>query len=273
MALIKCPECGKELSDKARTCVQCGYVLNDDNNTPEQSNTMEQSSTTEKTNATNKKKGVLVIAIACMVLVAAFVVIMLVRSDKSGNTDNSGKSEETTEELTISPEVEGLIKSIDSIGEVSFASQDVIEDLDNKYNALADSDKAQVSNYDKLKSAKESLSKLEEDYNKIKDYIDDADKEFDKFLNYANTSDPMSSYNSNISMMTNVKNMLRDARTVCGDTEAFKTLKNYINTAISDTPTSTVYDNNGLSYELDKHEILAKDFYDIQIELENIKKK
>ena len=27
MALIKCPECGKEVSDTAKTCVHCGYKL------------------------------------------------------------------------------------------------------------------------------------------------------------------------------------------------------------------------------------------------------
>ena len=27
MALIKCPECGKEISDKANDCVHCGYQL------------------------------------------------------------------------------------------------------------------------------------------------------------------------------------------------------------------------------------------------------
>ena len=28
MALIKCPECGKEISDKADKCINCGYPLN-----------------------------------------------------------------------------------------------------------------------------------------------------------------------------------------------------------------------------------------------------
>ena len=28
MSLIKCPECGKEVSDKASTCIHCGYPLN-----------------------------------------------------------------------------------------------------------------------------------------------------------------------------------------------------------------------------------------------------
>lgn len=29
MALIKCPECGKEISDKSKSCIHCGYPLND----------------------------------------------------------------------------------------------------------------------------------------------------------------------------------------------------------------------------------------------------
>lgn len=27
MSLIKCPECGKEVSDKAPACIHCGYPL------------------------------------------------------------------------------------------------------------------------------------------------------------------------------------------------------------------------------------------------------
>ena len=27
MALIKCPECGKEISDKSDKCIHCGYPL------------------------------------------------------------------------------------------------------------------------------------------------------------------------------------------------------------------------------------------------------
>ena len=28
MALIKCPKCGKEISDKAKKCVGCGWIVN-----------------------------------------------------------------------------------------------------------------------------------------------------------------------------------------------------------------------------------------------------
>ena len=27
MALIKCPECGKEISDKTKKCPECGYPI------------------------------------------------------------------------------------------------------------------------------------------------------------------------------------------------------------------------------------------------------
>lgn len=29
MALIKCPECGKDISDKAQVCINCGYPISD----------------------------------------------------------------------------------------------------------------------------------------------------------------------------------------------------------------------------------------------------
>ncbi len=34
MALIKCPECGKEISDQAPACIHCGYPLNQQQQTP-----------------------------------------------------------------------------------------------------------------------------------------------------------------------------------------------------------------------------------------------
>ena len=42
MALIKCPECGKEVSDVASKCVNCGFPLNQsDASNQEKSNNMQ----------------------------------------------------------------------------------------------------------------------------------------------------------------------------------------------------------------------------------------
>ena len=35
MALIKCPECGKEISDTAKNCIHCGYVLKEGTSNPD----------------------------------------------------------------------------------------------------------------------------------------------------------------------------------------------------------------------------------------------
>ena len=35
MALINCPECGKEISDKSKLCVHCGYPINESTNEKE----------------------------------------------------------------------------------------------------------------------------------------------------------------------------------------------------------------------------------------------
>lgn len=35
MALIKCPECGKEISDKSHLCIHCGFPLDEMDNTPQ----------------------------------------------------------------------------------------------------------------------------------------------------------------------------------------------------------------------------------------------
>ncbi len=40
MALIKCPECGKEISDKAAACINCGFPLSELSQTTTTNNTM-----------------------------------------------------------------------------------------------------------------------------------------------------------------------------------------------------------------------------------------
>ena len=44
MALINCPECGKEVSDKATQCIHCGYPLNNATNAPTKEKVKQQES-------------------------------------------------------------------------------------------------------------------------------------------------------------------------------------------------------------------------------------
>lgn len=74
MALIKCPECGKEISDKAGRCPHCGYPIN---SVPEyETNNMRQQNTVEKSKKVSGKKLILllvgivaIVSIGCAILV------------------------------------------------------------------------------------------------------------------------------------------------------------------------------------------------------------
>lgn len=67
MALIKCPECGKEISDQAQSCPNCGYPINNAQQPPVADSQTSDTATTAS--PPPKKKGALKIALAIGVLV------------------------------------------------------------------------------------------------------------------------------------------------------------------------------------------------------------
>lgn len=78
MALINCPECGKEISDKVKACPNCGYPL--ENETP--GDEAEQKPQPVEVTAINlgdpkKKKTVLAVIIIAIVAIAAIVIGVL----------------------------------------------------------------------------------------------------------------------------------------------------------------------------------------------------
>ena len=58
MALVKCPECGKEISDQSETCIHCGYPLKKESKETENPSTEEKavSPTEEKVEETGPKE-------------------------------------------------------------------------------------------------------------------------------------------------------------------------------------------------------------------------
>ena len=78
MALIYCPECGKQISDKAEKCVHCGYQINEIKVEPEK---------------TTKKKGNVLGTIVKAVLISFFIIIII---GLLANGSNSGSRAGTT---------------------------------------------------------------------------------------------------------------------------------------------------------------------------------
>lgn len=71
MALISCPECGKEISDKVKACPHCGYPMQEE----PVSGPQQVEVTGIKINAPKKSTKMKLLLAVCAVLVVAFVVV------------------------------------------------------------------------------------------------------------------------------------------------------------------------------------------------------
>ena len=89
MAIIKCKECGKEISDQAECCIHCGYV-----NKPEPK-VKEKEEKPNKKKSDNKK--VIFICVGVLVLIAIIGIILTVSPSSSTSTTkgNSKKDNRT----------------------------------------------------------------------------------------------------------------------------------------------------------------------------------
>ena len=68
MALIRCPECGKKISDQASACIHCGYPLPKSPTTTHVGFPLE-----EERNGLNKKLIVIGAAVGCSLIIIAVV--------------------------------------------------------------------------------------------------------------------------------------------------------------------------------------------------------
>lgn len=126
MALIKCPECGKEISDAVQICPHCGFPIK------------------------NHKKisGKL---IGIIVVIVIFIAIV-------GFVISCNKLDETEKE-----DVSRVCDAISAIGEVSYSSDAEIASAEELYESLSKKCKRHVENYDELVEARGAYDKLKAD--------------------------------------------------------------------------------------------------------------
>lgn len=85
MALIKCPECGNDISDQAPKCPKCGYVLN-----AETEKSTENADKKEKNKQQWKKYAPIIIALALVVVVFRF--LNTENENNQGGTGSQGQN-------------------------------------------------------------------------------------------------------------------------------------------------------------------------------------
>lgn len=73
MALIKCPECGQEVSNLAPACIHCGYPFSEEQVLePQPSRTKQSTSAVKKNLFTKRQKAIAVICVIAVILAAYF---------------------------------------------------------------------------------------------------------------------------------------------------------------------------------------------------------
>ncbi len=100
MALIKCPECGKEISDKASTCPSCGCPITTNEHAVESSdagNSNSRSSEFNQVSGANSKNKMPIIILAALVVVALIAVLAIKLMPKKVNVEEV-TTEATTED-------------------------------------------------------------------------------------------------------------------------------------------------------------------------------
>lgn len=125
MALIKCPECGKEVTDLEKKCIHCGYPIN-----------------TSKREVPIKK---IVIVVTSIIIILSIILIVIA-------TNKLNESEKS--------EVNRVTEAILDIGEVSVDSDAVISYAENLYTELSSKCQRHIKNRKDLKQARDTYNKI-----------------------------------------------------------------------------------------------------------------
>lgn len=94
MALINCPECGKEISDTCESCIHCGYKLSNN-----------ASSKDKKAN--KKKVSIIAILLVIVIIIGISIAsILIINSIRENNRIEQEKQEQLQEQLLAQEEAE-----------------------------------------------------------------------------------------------------------------------------------------------------------------------
>lgn len=200
MAIMYCPECGKEMSDSLKKCPHCGFKF-------------------KKNKETNKKKKLfvtvsIIVIVVCIVGIVGFMQASklsdeeqtkvteintrinnltqisfsgMEKSEIQSNITNLENLENDYNKLNwkekikikgynnvskqidkaddeidkvINEQVKALISKIDSIGEISIDSKELLDEIENEYNNIEEDYRKKVTNYSVLKKARQKYNNI-----------------------------------------------------------------------------------------------------------------
>lgn len=126
MAMIKCPECGKEISDKASNCPSCGYPI-ENQKIQVSSNVLEQPFIDRKSKKLNKKNILIIAVIVVMVIIGGIIYNIKVVQPQKIEAQNKATYEEAIELLENGKYEDGnkLLKTITGYKDVDIILEQI----------------------------------------------------------------------------------------------------------------------------------------------------
>ena len=101
MALIKCPECEKEISDKAKNCPHCGCPLNEHDST----NSYVDDNFVVKSVIKKPNRKIIIIVLAVILAIAVGIIIFLIAKPDDSDSKKTLNTIETTATTTVTTTV------------------------------------------------------------------------------------------------------------------------------------------------------------------------
>lgn len=74
LALIKCPECGKDISDTVKSCIHCGYMINPKENETSATINQQDNNIKNNNNSEEAKKPKSKFKIGCGIIISIFLI-------------------------------------------------------------------------------------------------------------------------------------------------------------------------------------------------------
>ena len=197
MALINCPECGKEASDKAEKCPNCGYPFANLSNEAEMPGETPKENTEETTrekteeNAAaetpkdKERKWIIPVAVIGAIVIVAVLLTAIVlksidRADLNSGNEKTAIGTSNTETVNTQSKKDGSFEEI-----LNADVQDAIDSITKEYESLA-------SEIDDYKSYKANADKVAEWYTYCEEqsaqlYAQIAADSYEQYQKIANT--------------------------------------------------------------------------------------
>ena len=150
MALINCPECGKEISDSAPQCIHCGYVL-------------KQVGEPKKEKKPLDKK-IIIVGIAVAVVAIAVIVLLVIK-----NSVIPGKNYKLAEQALLSEDYDGAAAQFAALKDYKDSSDRVLECYYEKGKSLVakQSYSAAIKAFEEAGNYRDAASQIDKAEQKI----------------------------------------------------------------------------------------------------------